>query len=265
MTRILLVGCGKMGGALLAGWLATGVAANDVVIVDPSPPDDKIPTGVTRVADPDLVPASFQPDIILLAVKPQTMDQAIPFYRRYGDALFVSIAAGRSLASLAGLLGPSTAIIRAMPNTPAAVRRGVTVLLANEHVSAPRRTLCESLMAAVGEVAWIADEVEMDAVTAVSGSGPAYVFLLVEALAMAGQDLGLATDLAEALARATVVGAGELLRQSPLPAASLRANVTSPNGTTFAALQILGAPGGLTDLMRLATAAAARRARELAG
>jgi pyrroline-5-carboxylate reductase len=254
-----------MGGALLAGWLEPENAGHDIIIIDPNNPTAELPAGVRLVTSPDLLPIDFQPEIILLAVKPQTMEQAVPFYRLYQNALFVSIAAGRTLASLAGLLGEGAAIIRAMPNTPAAVRRGVTVLLANQHVSQPHRLLCERLMAAVGEVAWIRDEVEMDAVTALSGSGPAYVFLLVEALATAGEELGLARELAETLARATVVGAGELLHQSPLSAASLRANVTSPNGTTFAALQILGAPGGLTDLMQRATAAAARRARELAG
>jgi pyrroline-5-carboxylate reductase len=191
----------------------------------------------------------------------------LPYYRRFalGGAVTLSIAAGKTIGSIARGLGSEAAIVRAMPNTPAAVRRGVTVLLASPSVSEAGRALCESLMAAVGQVAWIASETEMDAVTAMSGSGPAYVFLMVEALAAAGENLGLASELAQTLARATVIGAGELLRQSPQSAASLRQDVTSPNGTTFAALQVLGAPGGLTDLLQRAVAAAARRAQELAG
>jgi pyrroline-5-carboxylate reductase len=266
VTRLLLVGCGKMGGALLAGWLEQGVSPSDIVIVDPHfTRGADLPAALRVFAGPESLPKDFKPDLVLLAVKPQQMDEVLPAYRVFSDSLFLSIAAGRSLQSLAGLLGERAAIVRAMPNTPAAVRRGVTVMLANDHVGAPQRALCDRLMAAVGEVAWIADEAQMDAVTALSGSGPAYVFLLVEAMAAAGEDLGLAGQLAQTLARATVVGAGELLRQSPLPAATLRENVTSPNGTTFAALQVLGATGGLTDLLQRAMAAAARRSRELAG
>lgn len=261
MTRILLVGCGKMGGALLAGWLEQGLPPSDIVIVDPNV--SEFPASVRQVADYRQLPADFSPEIVLLAVKPQAIDAILPDYATYRDALFVSIAAGRTLSSLERHLGQDAAIIRAMPNTPSAVRRGVTVLLANAKATETQRARCERLMAAVGEVAWIEDEAHMNAVTALSGSGPAYVFLLVEALAHAGEDLGLARELSVMLARATVVGAGELLRQSPQSAGQLRENVTSPNGTTFAALQVLGEPGGLTNLLQRALAAAARRAQEL--
>lgn len=255
-----------MGGALLAGWLDQGVAAADVIIVDPNFSDSGRMLPELRIfAAAEDLPKDFHPDVVLLAIKPQTMEQALPAYRHFTDCIFVSIAAGRTLRSLARSLGQEAAIVRAMPNTPAAVRRGVTVLLANRAVSQTGKALCEKLMAAVGEVAWIEDETEMDAVTAMSGSGPAYVFLMVEAMAAAGENLGLASELAQTLARATVIGAGELLRQSPQSAATLRENVTSPNGTTYAALQVLGEPGGLTDLLQRAVAAAARRAQELAG
>jgi pyrroline-5-carboxylate reductase len=267
VTRILLVGCGKMGGALLAGWLEQGISPADAVVVDPHYDPKAGPAGILAVASPEALPVGFAPDIVLLAVKPQTMDQAAPFYRRFvKQAVFLSIAAGRTLASLEAVLGADAAIVRAMPNTPAAVRRGATGLLANRNVSEQQRRTCDQLVAAVGKAVWVEQEKQLDAVTALSGSGPAYVFLLVEALAAAGENLGLPADLSAILARETVTGAGELLHQSPLPAATLRANVTSPNGTTYAALQVLMKErGGLATLMRDATEAAARRAEELAG
>ena len=252
-----------MGGALLAGWLEQGVKAGDVVIVDPHFAGGK-PAGLRIFERPEQLPADFLPDIILLAVKPQMMDQALPAYAKFQDSIFLSIAAGRTIASIEKLLGAKAKIVRAMPNTPAAVRRGVAALLANANVPQAGRDLCETLMAAVGQVGWIRNEDEMDAVTALSGSGPAYVFLMVEALAAAGVEMGLEPVLAETLARATVIGSGELLHRSPLSAAVLRENVTSPNGTTFAALQVLSGESGLADLMKRATAAAAKRAKELA-
>jgi pyrroline-5-carboxylate reductase len=267
VTRILLVGCGKMGGALLAGWLEQGISPTDAAIVDPYYHPKAGPAGLRAVSSPDALPADFVPDVVLLAVKPQAMDQAAPSYRRFArTAVFLSIAAGRTLASLEAVLGSDAAIVRAMPNIPAAVRRGATGLLANRNVSELQRRTCDQLVSAVGKAVWVEDEKQLDAVTALSGSGPAYVFLLVEALAAAGEKLGLPADLSAILARETVSGAGELLHQSPLPAATLRENVTSPNGTTYAALQVLMAEGGgLAALMRNATEAAARRAKELAG
>lgn len=266
MTRILLVGCGKMGGALLAGWLDQGIDPGGVVVVDPHYDAAEAPAGVRSFASAASLPGDFSPDVILLAVKPQVMDEVLPPYARFGRAVFLSIAAGRTIASIARSLGDGAAIVRAMPNTPASVRRGVTGLIANDNVTETQRKLCDHLVTAVGEAVWVEEESQLDAVTALSGSGPAYLFLMAEALTEAGERLGLPAAVAEKLARATVAGSGELLRQSPLPAAILRQNVTSPNGTTFAALQVLmQEKDGLSDLMRRATEAAARRARELAG
>jgi pyrroline-5-carboxylate reductase len=266
MTRILLVGCGKMGSALLAGWLERGIAAQDVVVVEPGNPA-QIPSGLRVVADAQQVPGDFRPDVVVLAVKPQVMADVVPSYARFVDAVFLSIAAGKPLKFFAGLLGANAAIVRAMPNTPAAVRRGITVCVANAAVDSPRRATCQALLEAVGEVAWIDDEGKMDAVTAVSGSGPAYVFLLAEVMTAAGITAGLPADLAARLARATVAGSGELLHQSPdTSSAQLRINVTSPGGTTAAALAVLMSEnGGMEDLMTDAVAAATRRGRELAG
>jgi len=255
-----------MGGALLAGWLEQGISPADMVVVDPSYESSAGPAGVRSFVSAEDLPGDFSPDVVLLAVKPQVMNDVVPAYARFDKAVFLSIAAGRTIASLRALLGDKAAIVRAMPNTPAAVRRGATGLLAGTGTTPQQKAVCDKLVAAVGEAVWVGDETQLDAVTAVSGSGPAYVFLMVEALAAAGEAMGLPADVAQTLARATIAGSGELLRQSPLPAATLRENVTSPNGTTYAALQVLMAEkDGLHDLMRRATEAAARRARELAG
>lgn len=256
-----------MGGALLAGWLEQGISPSDAVIVDPHYDPKTGPAGVLSVTSPAALPPDFAPDVVLLAVKPQMMDEAAAAYRRFaGASVFLSIAAGRKIASLEAVLGAEAAIVRAMPNTPAAVGRGATALFANHNVSEQQRRRCDLLVTAVGKAVWVESEKQLDAVTALSGSGPAYVFLLVEALAAAGEALGLPADLSAILARETVSGAGELLHQSPLPAATLRENVTSPKGTTYAALQVLmQKDDGLSELMRRATAAAARRAEELAG
>ncbi len=256
-----------MGGALLAGWLEQGINPSDTIVVDPHYDSKTGPAGIRSISSPEELPAGFTPDVVLLAVKPQAMDQAAPSYRRFaGSAVFLSIAAGRTLASLEAVLGSDAAIVRAMPNIPASVGRGATGLLANRNVSEQQRRTCDHLVTAVGKAVWVEQENQLDAITALSGSGPAYVFLLVEALTAAGENLGLPADVAAILARETVTGSGELLHQSPLPAAALRENVTSPNGTTYAALQVLMKQGdGLTDLMRRATEAACRRAAELAG
>lgn len=267
MSRgILLVGCGKMGGALLAGWLDRGVAAADVVVVEPNPVAD-LPSGLRQVATADAVPGDFRPAIVMLAVKPQVMDQVAPAYARYAESgvCFLSIAAGKTIAKLNQLLGGKAAIVRSMPNTPAAVGAGITVCCANDAVTDQQRQTCQSLLEAVGEVDWVEDEGLIDAVTAVSGSGPAYVFWLTECLAAAGEKAGLDSALAARLARATVCGSGLLMQRSPESPAQLRKNVTSPNGTTQAALDILMAADGLAPLMERAVAAAARRSKELAG
>ncbi|WP_029007982.1 pyrroline-5-carboxylate reductase [Azospirillum halopraeferens] len=265
-SSLLLVGCGKMGGAMLDGWLRAGIAGR-IVVVEPGglPPGIADPA-VRAVADATSVPADLAPDVVIFAVKPQVMDAVVPSYAGLvrPDTVFLSIAAGRPIAYFETHLGAGAAVVRSMPNTPAAIGRGITVACANARVTPARADLCERLLRAVGDVAWIDDEALMDAVTAVSGSGPAYVFLLVEALARAGEDAGLPADLAQRLARATVSGSGELLRQSTAPASQLREAVTSPGGTTRAALDVLMADDGLGMLLTRAVAAAARRSRELA-
>lgn len=267
---LLLVGCGKMGGALLSGWLASPAAPRPVVIVEPSRESTAAFAGKPGVAChasfADVAP-DWQPDVIVFATKPQVMDSVAPAYRRLAErgALTISVAAGKTIAYFAGHLGSTSAIVRTMPNTPAQVGRGVTVCCANAAVSGAQRALAEALMKAVGEVGWVDDEALIDAVTAVSGSGPAYVFLLAECMHRAGVEAGLPDALAAQLARATVAGSGELLHRSSETAATLRQNVTSPNGTTAAALGVLMAADGLQALMSRAVAAAQRRSRELAG
>jgi pyrroline-5-carboxylate reductase len=265
---LLLVGGGKMGGALLAGWLRKGLAPTDAWVVEPDAGRREALVrehGVQAVAEAAAIPEGFQPRTLVVAVKPQAFEAALPPLRpRVGpETLVLSIAAGKTIATLARIFGAETPIVRVMPNTPAAVGRGASVLCANVRVDAARRAEAEALMAAVGETHWVADEELMHAVTALSGSGPAYVFLLIEALAAAGERLGLPADLAMRLARATVIGSAELARQSPAPAAQLRADVTSPGGTTAAALAVLMAEHGLQPLLDAALAAAARRSREL--
>ena len=269
MAPLLLVGAGNMGGALLKGWMARGLNPALVVAQDPQPPEPMralfAAHGIVCHATPPVL--TVPPQVILLAVKPQIMDQVVPGVAALaGDSTVVlSVAAGRTIASLARHFSPGTAIVRSIPNTPASVGRGITVAMANPEVTPAQRALCDELLAAVGEVEWVQEEGLIDAATAVSGSGPAYVFLVAECLAEAGRAAGLSADMAARLARATVAGAGELLHQSELPAATLRQNVTSPKGTTAAALEVLMAEtGGLQALMTRAVAAAQKRARELA-
>ena len=263
---LVLVGCGKMGTAMLRGWMAAGVASR-YVVVEPA----GMPAGFGSAAEimwqpaPEHLATEPKPDAVVYAVKPQIADEVVPNYRHWADSgtLFVSIVAGKTLAGLARQLGRA-AIVRTMPNTPAAIGRGITVACANSLVTIGQRQLCERLLAAIGESAWVEDETLIDAVTAVSGSGPAYVFLLIEALAQAGRAEGLPADLALQLARTTVAGSGELARISAESPAQLRENVTSPGGTTRAALDVLMAADGLAPLIRRAVAAAAARSRELA-
>ncbi len=253
-----------MGGALLSGWLAHGVSATTVSVVEPNPAGGSVPSGVTIVAGIDAV--TVAPAVVVLAVKPQQMDTVTAQCRGFvrPGTVFLSIAAGKSIAYYAHALGDAAAIVRAMPNTPAAVGRGMSVLCANTKVDAAQREVCGALLAAVGEVAWIDDESLLDAVTAVSGGGPAYVFLLIECLAEAGVAAGLPADLAMRLARTTVAGAGELVHQASEPASRLRENVSSPGGTTLEALKILMAKDGMQPLLTRAIAEATRRSRELA-
>jgi len=260
---ILLVGCGKMGGALLAGWSKRRLAG-PFAVVEPAPV--KLPREARRYSTPDALPKGLQPAAIVFAVKPQALGEVLPDYRRFaaGRTVFLTIAAGKTLGFFAHHLGTAAPVVRAMPNTPAAIGRGIAVACANPQVDAAGQALCRRLLAAVGEVAWIEDEALLDPVTAVSGSGPAYVFLLIECLAEAGVAVGLPEALAMKLARATVAGAGELAQLAPEDAAQLRRNVTSPGGTTEAALAILMGAEGLGPLLRRAVAAATRRSRELA-
>ncbi len=267
MAALLLIGCGKMGGALLAGWLARGPAGLRLVAVEPdgAAAEAARRRGVTVAATPGELPAGLAPETVVFAVEPQALAEAAAQHAAHmrAGALALSIAAGRSMAWLEERLGAGTAIVRAMPNTPAAVGEGIAALVANRHVSPAQRRQAEALLQAAGETVWLEDEALMDAVTAISGSGPAYVFLVMEALAAAGQAAGLPPGLACRLARRTVIGAGALARASDEAPGRLRAGVTSPGGTTERALAVLMASDGIAPLFERAVAAAAARAREL--
>jgi pyrroline-5-carboxylate reductase len=260
---IVLAGAGKMGGAMLTGWLAGGLDAGRVVVVEPYPSEEikaLVPKGVSL--NPKDAAAA---ETLVVAVKPQMFREAGTKLKPFvsDKTSVVSIMAGTTIASLQEVCGG--AVVRAMPNTPAAIGRGITVAVPNVRVSAAQRDLVGRLLSATGAVEWVTDEALMDAVTAVSGSGPAYIFLLAECLARAGAAAGLPEELATRLARATVAGSGELLHRSDLDAATLRQNVTSPGGTTAAALDVLMAKNGLAPLMEKAILAATKRSRELAG
>jgi pyrroline-5-carboxylate reductase len=264
---ILLVGAGKMGGALLEGWLGLGLDPKYAAVIEPQPSRELAALAGRGLRLNPAASAIGEASAIVIAVKPQMAPEVMPALAPYVGAgtVVVSIMAGRTLDFLEQALSQRAALVRAMPNTPAAIGRGITVAVPNVRVSARQHELVHALLSATGAVEWIADETLMDAVTAVSGSGPAYVFLLAEALAQAGAAAGLPGDLAARLARATVAGSGELLQRSPLDPASLRQNVTSPGGTTAAALDVLSGPHGLRELMARAVAAATARSRQLAG
>jgi pyrroline-5-carboxylate reductase len=264
--RLILAGAGKMGGAMLTGWLARGLSPKNITVIDPEP--SKAVAALTKrgvVINPARERGAAA--VIIVAVKPQMAPEAMPaLAQRAGKStLVLSIMAGRKLGFLEKSFAPGTAAVRAMPNLPASIGRGITVAVANAHVAKAQRALANDLLAATGDIEWIEDERLIDAVTAVSGSGPAYVFLLAEAMTEAAVAAGLPAELAAKLARETIAGSGELLRRSTLNAATLRENVTSPGGTTAAALEVLMGPGGFETLMTTAVAMAARRSRELAG
>jgi pyrroline-5-carboxylate reductase len=263
---VVLVGAGNMGGAMLEGWLGLGLPPAQVVILDPKPSEALVARIGPEVRCNPPRDALTDVAALILAVKPQVAPDVVPGLAPLvgPGTVAVSIMAGKTIAFLEGSL-PAAAIVRAMPNTPASIGRGITVAVPNERVTPQQRTLTTRLLAACGQVEWADDEALIDAVTAVSGSGPAYVFLMAESLARAGAAAGLPADLAARLARATVAGAGELLHRSDLEAATLRQNVTSPAGTTAAALEVLMAADGLDPLLKKAVAAAVRRSRELAG
>ena len=265
---LLLAGAGNMGAALLAGWLERGLDPSRILVQDPAPPP-RAKALLDRhgiAAQAAIGGLREPPAVIVVAVKPQVMDEVFPpLAQLVGKSTVVlSIAAGRTIAGFQRHLPKGSAVIRSMPNTPAAIGRGITVAVGNAHVTPAQRQACDGLLGAVGEVAWVDEETLLDAVTAVSGSGPAYVFYLAECLGEAGIAAGLEPDLARKLARWTVAGAGELLHRSDLGADTLRQNVTSPGGTTFAALEVLMADEGMPKLMREAVAAATNRSRELA-
>jgi pyrroline-5-carboxylate reductase len=265
---LLLAGAGNMGTAMLAGWLEQGLDPKRIIVQDPEPPPrtKELLARHGLIAQASVGSLPEPPAVIMAAVKPQVMDEVFPPLAKLAGrgTVVLSIAAGRTIAGFEKHLPKGTAVIRSMPNTPAAIGRGITVAVPNAHVTAAQRAACDGLLRAIGEVAWVDDEGLIDAVTAVSGSGPAYVFYLAECLAEAGVKAGLEPGLAQKLARWTVSGAGELLHRSDLGAHTLRENVTSKGGTTFAALQVLMRPDGLAGLMTEAVAAAAQRSRELA-
>jgi pyrroline-5-carboxylate reductase len=265
---LVLVGAGKMGGAMLEGWLGRGMDPAGVTVLDPFASEAL--AGLCRERSIALNPPApaRSPEALVLATKPQMLDEAAPSVDALlgTETLVISILAGKTTADLRARLPKARAIVRAMPNLPASIGRGATGAAASEEVSEAQRLMADLLLRSVGTVEWLPSEDLVDAVTAVSGSGPAYIFHLTECLTEAGVAAGLPADLAARLARATVTGAGELLWQSDLPPSQLRQNVTSPGGTTAAALQVLMAePGGLKDLLKDAVAAAKRRAEELAG
>jgi pyrroline-5-carboxylate reductase len=259
---LVLLGCGKMGSAMLEGWLKRGLPASSVWVTDPNPSDWLKGRGVHL--NEDLPP---EPAIVLIAVKPQMMGEALPTLQAMGNGktLFVSVAAGISIATYEDILGSATPIIRAMPNTPAAISQGITAIIGNPKASDTDLGLAETLLSAVGEVVRLESEVQMDAVTGLSGSGPAYVFHMIECMAAAGEAQGLAPELAMTLAKATVAGAGALAMQADDDPTQLRRNVTSPNGTTQAGLDVLmDEEKGLPPLIKDTVAAAANRSKELA-
>jgi pyrroline-5-carboxylate reductase len=259
---IALAGAGKMGGAMLTGWLAQGLDAKRVVVFEPAPSAEiaALAARGARLNPKDAGAIST----LVIAVKPQSFREAGATLKSHvaPATLVVSIMAGTTIKSLQETVGG--AVVRAMPNTPAAIGRGITVAVADKGVSAAQRATADALLRATGAVEWVDDEGLMDAVTAVSGSGPAYIFLLAEELARAGVAAGLPEELAARLARETVAGSGELLHRSDLAAATLRQNVTSPGGTTAAALEVLMGKDGLAQLMTRAIAAATARSKELA-
>ncbi|MEP3439655.1 MAG: pyrroline-5-carboxylate reductase [Hoeflea sp.] len=265
-TPLVLVGAGNMGGAMLNGWLDAGVDPGSIVVIDPKPSEAmtaRLKTaGVRCVGTP---PEGLTAGILMLAVKPQIMDQVLPGLAGLvgPETVSLSVAAGKTLSYFEERLGG--AIVRTIPNTPAMIGRGITGAVANAAVSDAAKAEIDRLLSVCGPVEWVEDEALIDAITAVSGSGPAYVFYLAECMAEAGRKCGLPADLAMRLARATVTGAGELMHQSPDGAATLRQNVTSPNGTTAAALAVLMDRDGIQPLFDKALKAAADRSRELAG
>ena len=270
-ASLVLVGAGKMGSAMLEGWIAAGLDGESVTIVDPNPSRDTL--SYARAHKISLNPALRDiepPQVLVLAIKPQALDTVAPALTRMlgKGTVVLSILAGKTIAELKAKLKGSFGVIRAMPNLPVSVARGVTIAVPSAEVFPYHRAIVHHMLTVLGSAEWLEEESLIDAVTAVSGSGPAYLFFLTECLTRAAQGAGLPIDLAERLAKVTVAGAAEMMYRSDLPPSKLRQNVTSPGGTTAAALDVLGGATGLTGmdlLMREAVAAAKRRAQELGG
>jgi pyrroline-5-carboxylate reductase len=264
---LVLVGAGKMGTALLEGWMRLGLEPARVAIIEPQPSQEMAALAARGLRINPTMNAVGEPAAIVVAVKPQNAAEIMPFLSQAvgPNTVVLSIMAGKTLEFLAEALPASTPIVRSMPNMPASIGHGITVAVPNERVTGAQRELAHKLLVATGAVEWVEDEALLDPVTALSGSGPAYVFLLAESLAKAGAAAGLPADLAARLARATVAGSGELLHRSQQAPETLRQSVTSPGGTTAAALDVLMAAEGMTALMSRAVLAATRRSRELAG
>jgi pyrroline-5-carboxylate reductase len=263
LPSLLLVGGGRMGGAMLAGWREQGLTS--AFVVDPSPDAANLAApGIIVVPSADAIPYGFAPEAVILAVKPQMAAEALPAYARFAkNAVFISIMAGKTLHAIGAMLGGKSALVRAMPNTPAAVRQGIAVAVAGAHVSLAQKTLADNLLAATGQIAWVDDEALLDPVTAISGGGPAYVFLLTELMEQAGLAQGLPPALARQLARQTFIGSAALLAASNEDAAALRIAVTSPKGTTERALAVLRADDAWPKSFTEAIQAATERSREL--
>ncbi len=265
--RILLVGCGKMGRALGSGWLSSGLDPEKLMAVEPDPSEasEAKSKGIITVPSASEALDNFDPEWIIFCVKPNILNEVAKSYQHLSAKVhYLSIAAGKTLLQLTEVLGEKSRIVRGMPNTPASVCEGITALVTDIRVSPSARDDCSIMMESIGEVVWIEDESLMDSVTAISGSGPAYVFLLIECLSKAGREVGLSEEISSKLARATITGAGSLIRQSDLTATELRANVTSPNGTTAAAMDVLlKSNTGLQEVISKAVIAARNRSKKL--
>ncbi|MBF9059967.1 pyrroline-5-carboxylate reductase [Rhodobacterales bacterium HKCCSP123] len=260
---LVMLGCGKMGSAMLAGWLKGGLAPSAVHVIDPHPSDWLRAQGVGVNG-----PLPADPAVLMIAVKPQMMQAALPQVARFGGGgtLVLSVAAGTPIAAFEAAFGTGTRVVRSMPNTPAAVGKGITAIVGNGDAGADDLDMAEGLLSAIGQVVRLDSEDQIDAVTGVSGSGPAYVFYMIDALAAAGEAEGLPREMAMQLAKATVAGAGALAEAAGETPEQLRINVTSPNGTTQAGLEVLmDAEQGLAPLMRATVKAATGRSRELRG
>ncbi|MEJ6389551.1 pyrroline-5-carboxylate reductase [Gymnodinialimonas ulvae] len=257
---LVMLGCGKMGSAMLRGWLANGLTPGAVHVIDPHPSAWVQGTGAQINGDlPD------SPAVLMIAVKPQMMEDALPQVARFGGGgtLILSVAAGTPIASFERAFGAGTRVVRSMPNTPAAVGKGITALVGNAEATAHDLDLAETMLSAIGQVVRLTTEAQIDAVTGISGSGPAYIFYMIDTLAAAARAEGLPAEMAMQLATATVAGAGALAEATDETPEQLRINVTSPNGTTQAGLEVLMGENGLAPLMRRTVAAATARSREL--